>query len=91
MIYIPSFVKIGSGIQKSIKGGFTDTAWRSHRPTFIFQNKESRLRIRRHTSKTHDAGYLFVVDGYSNPFVPCVYESQVSVTLFTKDSNGKLS
>jgi hypothetical protein len=31
MIYIPSFVMIGSGIQKLI-GGYTDTqtAWRSH-------------------------------------------------------------
>jgi hypothetical protein len=25
MIYIPSFIKIGSGIQKLIVGGFTDT------------------------------------------------------------------
>jgi hypothetical protein len=38
-IYIPSFIKIGSGIQILIGGGgFTDTqtAWRSHKPTFIF-------------------------------------------------------
>jgi hypothetical protein len=28
-------------------GGFTDTqtAWRSHKPTFTFLNKESRLKI----------------------------------------------
>jgi hypothetical protein len=34
MIYIPSFVKIGSGIQKFIGGGYTDTqtGWRSHKP-----------------------------------------------------------
>jgi hypothetical protein len=25
MIYIPSFIKIGSGIQKLIRGGFTDS------------------------------------------------------------------
>jgi hypothetical protein len=25
MIYIPSFIKIGSGIQKLISGGFRDT------------------------------------------------------------------
>jgi hypothetical protein len=25
MIYIPSFIKIGSAIQKSIVGGYTDT------------------------------------------------------------------
>jgi hypothetical protein len=40
MIYIPGFIKIASGIQK-LMGGFTDTqitqtAWRSHKPTFIF-------------------------------------------------------
>jgi hypothetical protein len=36
MIYIPSFVKIGSGIQMLIGGGGdlqTQTAWRSHNPT----------------------------------------------------------
>jgi hypothetical protein len=35
MIYIPSFLKIGSGIQKLIGGGFTDTqtAWRSCKTT----------------------------------------------------------
>jgi hypothetical protein len=42
MIYIPSFTKIGSGIQKLIKG--------IHRHTnsllLFFQNKESRLKIR---------------------------------------------
>jgi hypothetical protein len=47
VIYIPSFIKIGSGIQKLMGGGeFTDTqtAWRSHKPTFIFfQNKENIL------------------------------------------------
>jgi hypothetical protein len=40
MIYIPSFIKNGSGIQKLMRGGggFTDiqTAWRSHKPTFVF-------------------------------------------------------
>jgi hypothetical protein len=42
MIYIPSFIKIGSGIQKLIVGGYTgtltqtQTARGSHPPTFIF-------------------------------------------------------
>jgi hypothetical protein len=38
MKYIPSFIKIGSGIQKLIEWGFTDTQteWRLHKPTFIF-------------------------------------------------------
>jgi hypothetical protein len=39
MIYIPSFIQIGSGVQKLIRGGgYTDTqtAWRSHKPIFIF-------------------------------------------------------
>jgi hypothetical protein len=39
MIYIPSFIMIGSGIQKLVGGGH-----RSHKPTFIFFNKESRLK-----------------------------------------------
>jgi hypothetical protein len=44
MIYLPSFVKIGSGIQKLT--GDRETAWRSHKPSlfFFFQNKESRLQ-----------------------------------------------
>jgi hypothetical protein len=40
MIYIPSFIKNGSGIQKLIGGGgrFTDTqtAWKSCKPPLIF-------------------------------------------------------
>jgi hypothetical protein len=45
-VYIPSFIKIGSGVQKII-GGFSDTqtVWRPHKPTFIFQNKESALQF----------------------------------------------
>jgi hypothetical protein len=37
MIYIPSFIKIGSGIQKPMRV-FTDTqtGWKSHKPTFNF-------------------------------------------------------
>jgi hypothetical protein len=37
MIYVPSFMKIGLGIQNLMgRGGFTDTAWRSYKPIFIF-------------------------------------------------------
>jgi hypothetical protein len=39
MIYIPSFIKIGSGIQKLIDTQTdtdTQTVWRLHKPTFIF-------------------------------------------------------
>jgi hypothetical protein len=32
MIYIPSFIKMGSAIQKLI-GRDTQTGWRSHKPT----------------------------------------------------------
>jgi hypothetical protein len=48
VIYIPNFVKISSGIQKLRRGGGgvdRHIAWRLHKPTFIFQNKESRLKI----------------------------------------------
>jgi hypothetical protein len=41
MICIPSFIKICSGFQKFITWVLqTQTAWRSHKPTFIFYNKE---------------------------------------------------
>jgi hypothetical protein len=33
MIYIPSFIKIGSGLQKLIGGRNTQTGWRLHTPT----------------------------------------------------------
>jgi hypothetical protein len=36
MIYIPSFIKIGSGIGNLV-GGDTQTAWRSHKPTAILK------------------------------------------------------
>jgi hypothetical protein len=37
MIYIPSFINTDSGIQKLIRGySQTQTARRSHKPTFIF-------------------------------------------------------
>jgi hypothetical protein len=42
-----SFIKVGPAIQKLMEGGYTDTqrVWRSLKPTFVFQNKESRLKI----------------------------------------------
>jgi hypothetical protein len=36
MIYIPYFIKIGSGIRKLIGEIYRQTAWRSHKLTFIF-------------------------------------------------------
>jgi hypothetical protein len=41
--YAPSCMKIGSVFKKLI-GEYTDgqTAWRSHKPTSPFQNKESK-------------------------------------------------
>jgi hypothetical protein len=42
MTYISTFIKIDFSIQKLMGG--TETAWRFHKPTYIFfQNKESRL------------------------------------------------
>jgi hypothetical protein len=46
MTYIPSFIKIGSGIQKLMwGGGFTDTqtGYRSHSLTFIFFFKITKI------------------------------------------------
>jgi hypothetical protein len=46
VIYIPSFIKIGSGVQKLIEGGYTDTH-RQQRDLIslleFFKAKESRL------------------------------------------------
>jgi hypothetical protein len=42
MMYIPNFIKLGSGIQNLMMGGrFTDTqtAWRSHKPNSVFFKK----------------------------------------------------
>jgi hypothetical protein len=37
MIYIPSFIKTGSAIQKLIEGHTdTQTAWRFYKPNFIY-------------------------------------------------------
>jgi hypothetical protein len=45
MIYIPSFMKIGSAIQMLGEGGCTET-WRGDHLSLLsyFQNKESRLK-----------------------------------------------
>jgi hypothetical protein len=45
MIYIPSFIKIGSGNQKLIQG--TQKAWWSHKTTFIFSKwgQEAKTRF----------------------------------------------
>jgi hypothetical protein len=40
MMYIQNFIKIVSAIQKLIVGIHRETAWRSHKPTFIFFNRE---------------------------------------------------
>jgi hypothetical protein len=52
MIYMPSLIKIGSGIKKLMGGGNTHTDTQMHRQdgesisqlSFVFQNKESRLK-----------------------------------------------
>jgi hypothetical protein len=45
MIYILSFIKIGSGIEKLIRRGYThkQSARFSHKRTFVLQNKATRL------------------------------------------------
>jgi hypothetical protein len=46
IIYLPSLINTGSSIQKSRGGAIHgQTALRSHKPTFICQNKESRLKM----------------------------------------------
>jgi hypothetical protein len=72
MMYIPSFIKIGPGIQKLIRGLHRHTdahiAWRSHKPTSFFQNKESRLE-----NNTSKIMCLFWAHAFIWQFpVPCV-------------------
>jgi hypothetical protein len=43
MIWIPSFIKIGSGIQE-LKGGGGIQTYRPHKSIFVFFKKESRLK-----------------------------------------------
>jgi hypothetical protein len=48
VIYVPSFIKIGSGVQTLIGGGDTHTPTDSNvisYTTLSFQNNESRLKI----------------------------------------------
>jgi hypothetical protein len=44
MIYVPSFIKICSGIEK-LMGGYTERIVMSKAYFNILQNKESRLKI----------------------------------------------
>jgi hypothetical protein len=50
VIYVPSFIKIGSSVKKLIGEIHIQTNTRtetlSHDPTLFFQNKESRLKNR---------------------------------------------
>jgi hypothetical protein len=36
MLYISSFINIGSAIQTLRGEGYTERTWRSHKPTFMF-------------------------------------------------------
>jgi hypothetical protein len=47
MIHIPSFIKIGSDIQKLKGGGYANTqiGWRSHKPTFRKRLKISNCQL----------------------------------------------
>jgi hypothetical protein len=49
VIYVPSFIKIGSGIQKLMGGGIYRHTHRQQRDLislhYFFQNKESRLKM----------------------------------------------
>jgi hypothetical protein len=55
VIYVASFIKVGSGVQKLTVGGYIQThtnkhkrrATRSHKLTPFFQKKEGRLETKR--------------------------------------------
>jgi hypothetical protein len=51
VIYVPSYIKIGSGVQKLMEG-YADTYTHGQQRDLIsllFQNKESKLKIGGHT------------------------------------------
>jgi hypothetical protein len=83
MIYVPSLIKICSGIQKLMGGGGgphidTRKAWRSHKPTLLFKNKESRLqRGQKHKlharTRAHTHTYIY---SYIRVYIP-TYVCQV--------------
>jgi hypothetical protein len=73
MIYIPSFIKIASGIQK-LKGKYTDTqTHRQHGDSIsllsFFQDKESRLKtsIRKQSRRQRGAILHFIIN-YNNHY-----------------------
>jgi hypothetical protein len=85
MIYIPSFIKIGSGIQKLFGGG-THKTYRQQgdfrRLRLLFQNKVSRLII-----KVFQQKYL-VFHGFLQSFlIPYNNDTTVSLHFFLKMIN----
>jgi hypothetical protein len=45
MVYVPSFIKIGSEVQKFLRDTYIDTRW-SHKPVYFFPNNEVMLKMR---------------------------------------------
>jgi hypothetical protein len=70
VMYVPSFINIGSGIQKLIGRGYTERETHTHTHTYgqqcdllsllyFFQNKESRLKIiAKYRNRLNAAPYL---------------------------------
>jgi hypothetical protein len=53
MIYISNSIKFRSGIQNLLKeDSQAQTAWKTHKPSFIFLNKENRLKILKRMNRT---------------------------------------
>jgi hypothetical protein len=44
LMYMPSFIKISLGVQKLVDTCAQTARW-FHKPSFIFLNKESRLKV----------------------------------------------
>jgi hypothetical protein len=68
---ISSLIKIGSGILK-LMGGFTDTrrALRLHKPTLIFPNKESRLKIMNNPQSSDEIEAFFRAHVLAHKIIP---------------------
>jgi hypothetical protein len=89
MMYIPSFIKTGSGIQKLIGGDAQTHRQHGDRINLLlcFQNKESRLKMRRHLLPRLIYTSL-QVGAWSQEHVPCLGKFKRHASLHTSKQRG---
>jgi hypothetical protein len=75
VIYVPSFIKIGSGskVNRGDTQSHTQTATWSHKPTLFFQNKECRLK----KYNTSSLGKLYHTNTHGSK-ISCYFRSTIT-------------